>query len=550
MQQLSNVGKLESEILPGYLPKTKWFNGLHKNLYTLKISNHEIISFSENPVYWILFDVVYQSGLPETYQLPLRFVPDQEREKMRELHPDSLIAVMECNGKRGFLCDAFFTSSLQQDLINRMVSQQSLPLQLGKMDFYGGHSLKEHWKETDEIKTRIHTSDELNTSITYDNRFLLRMYRKIDISINPDLEITRFLTEKAKFRYMPQFIGAIEWKYDQKAIVLGIMQTMIENHGDGYTYMRERVNNFIERVMARDKSQLNPYEYIGTLVNPVSFDQLPEHLQELIGTNTAGQTRLLGKRTGQMHLALASGMEDAFRPEPFSLHYQRSLYSHMQSLLREAFQNLTRYEKKATGEPAKKAALILSQRNILVEEMKKIYTKKLDVIKIRIHGNYHLSQVLLTGKDLAIQDYGGNAAHSYSERRLKRSALRDVASMVTSIYEVARETFLNNDHVSKESPAGLLPFASLWAHYISGIFINSWKETVKESRLIPKDTEEFSMMLQNYQLLQILSKLSYDVNYNEAKAPVSFDIILSLLKLDIRQSHAAAEAVGTALESK
>jgi len=546
MQQLPNIEQLETLILPRYLPKTKWFNGLHKALYSLKISNHETITFSEHPVFWILVDAVYQSGLPETYQLPLRFVSEKEAEKIRETNPNAILAIMECNKKKGFLCDAFFTNSLQQDLINHMSAQQEVPLRLGRMDFYGNESLKEYRKESDEVRTRIHTSDESNTSITYDNRFFLRMYRKIDISINPDLEITRFLSEKAKFKYMPRFIGAIEWKYDQKAIVLGIMQTMIENHGNGYTYMRERVNNFIERVMARERSQLNPFEFIGTLVNPVGFEQLPEHLQELVGTNAAGETRLLGKRTGQMHLALASasGEDEAFRPEPFSLHYQRSLYSHMQSLLREAFQNLNRYQKKATGDLAKKTELILSQRNVLVDEMKKIYAKKLDVIKIRIHGNYNLSQVLLTGKDMAIQDYGGDAAHSYSERRLKRAAFRDVASMVTSIYEVTLESFLNNDHISKESHADLLPFSTLWAHYISGIFINSWKETVKGSKLIPADPEDLSMMLQNYLLLQILKKLNYDVNYHEENTPVSLDIILSLLKLDNQPQHAVAEAVG------
>jgi maltose alpha-D-glucosyltransferase/alpha-amylase len=287
LQQPKNIEKLETEILPSYLPKTKWFNGLYKTLYSLKINNHEIISFSENPVYWILLDAVYQSGLPETYQLPLRFVTEKKGEKIRQVNPDALVAVMECGKKKGFLCDAFFTVSLQQDLINHMVGQQEVPLRLGKIDFYGNDLLKEYKKESEEVRTRIHTSDELNTSITYDNRFFLRMYRKIDISINPDLEITRFLSEKAKFRYMPRFIGAIEWKYDQKAIVLGIMQTMIENHGNGYTYMRERVNNFIERILAREKHQVNACELIGSLTNPVGFDQLPEHLQELIGTHAA-----------------------------------------------------------------------------------------------------------------------------------------------------------------------------------------------------------------------------------------------------------------------
>ncbi len=545
VQLPENVGQLEADILPGYLPKTAWFNGLHKIPYSITIGKREYIPFNGKPVFWMLLEVIYQSGLPETYQLPVCFISGKETEKVREMNPKALMATAKLNDKKGFLCDAFFTPSLQQDLINNMVGRHAVSLRQGRMDFYGNQTLKEHWQETDAVRTRIHASDESNTSITYDNRYLLRMYRKIDISINPDLEITRFLSEKAKFRYMPGFIGGIEWKNDEESIVLGIMQTMIENHGDGYTYMRERVNNFIERIMARDKNQLNPYEYIGTLANPVGFDHLPEHLQILIGSNAAEQTRLLGRRTGQMHLALASGTEAAFQPEPFSLHYQRSLFSHMQSLLREVFQNLSRYQKKASGDTAKKVDLIIARRTVIVEEMKKIYSKKLDVLKIRIHGNYHLSQVLLTGKDLAIQDYGGDAAHSYSERRLKRSPLRDVASMVNSIYEVAHETFRSNDHFSKDSHAALLPFSTLWAHYISGIFIHSWKEAVKGSELIPKDPQELSMMMQNYLLLQVFRRLNYDVNYDEESAPVPFDIILSLLKLNIQPAHAAAEAVGT-----
>jgi maltose alpha-D-glucosyltransferase/alpha-amylase len=544
-----NIEQLETVILPDYLSKTKWFNGLHKILYSLTISKHETVRFSENPVHWMIFDVVYQSGLPETYQLPLSFIPVMEAEKFRETNPKALIASMECNKVKGFLCDAFFAPSLQHDLMNYMAGNHSIPLEFGKMDFYGNQHLKEHWKGTDEIRTRIHTSDESNTTITYDHRFLLRMYRKIDISINPDLEITRFLSEKAKFKYMPGFLGAIEWKYGQDAIMLGIMQTMIENHGDGYTYMQERVNNYIERIMARERSLLNPFEFIGTLVSPAGFDQLPEHLQELLGRHGTEQAQLLGKRTGQMHLALASGEDSAFRPEPFSLHYQRSLYSHMQSLLREAFQNLTRYRKKATGEIARKTDLIIDQRTAMVEEMKKIYARKLDVVKIRIHGNYHLSQVLLTGKDLAIQDYGGDAAHSYSERRLKRAALHDVAAMVISIYEVAHETFRNNDHISKETRSDLLPFSSLWAHYISGIFIHSWIETVRGSELIPRDPDELAMMIQNYLLLQVLKKLNNDIKYDEEKMPVAFDIILSLLKRNVQPAHAAAESIGFPVEA-
>ncbi|HVY75140.1 MAG TPA: maltose alpha-D-glucosyltransferase [Puia sp.] len=530
IQDIDSQTRLESELLPAYLPRSKWFNALHKAFFSVRIGKQELVKLGPHQILILFLDTVYQSGLPEIYHLPVCFVPEEEAVKLKSTYPDAFICRLQCGGNRGFLCDALFIESVQQNLFLYMMSQQSVALRMGKMDFYGDRRLREHRGESNEVKSRLHTSDELNTSITYDNRFFLRMYRKIDLSLNPDLEITRFLTEKTKFRHMPQFIGAIEWKYDGQAVVLGMMQTMIENHGDGYGYMRERVDNFIERVMAANKSKLNPFEFIGSLTRPVGFEQLPEHIQELIGTNAANQTRLLGRRTGQMHLALASGVEEAFRPEAFSLHYQRSLYSHMQSLLRQAVQHLSRYQKKAGGEPAKKAELILGCRTTLMDEMKKIYSKKLDMLKIRIHGNLRLSQVLLTGKDIAIQGYGGNPAFSYSERRLKRSPLRDIASMVSSIYEVAHETFHGNDHVTKESKNELMPFSPYWAHYISCIFIHSWIETVGDSELIPKDSEACGMIIQNYLLLEILGKLNNDISYHEEKVPISFNIILALLK--------------------
>ncbi len=541
----SGIEKLETVLLPDYLGNTRWFNGLHKNLYSLTISNYENIQFADTDVFWILFEAVYQSGLPETYQLPLCFVLKKEGELIRQSNPNAIIASVDCNGKAGYLCDAFFTTSLQQNLINLMVSQQSVSLQLGKMDFYSHPDLVEHFNANEDMRPRIHTSDEGNTSITFDNRFLLRMYRKIDIAINPDLEITRFLSEKAKFEHMPKFIGAVEWKYEKVAIVLGIMQTMIENHGDGFGYMKERVNNYIERISARDKAQLNPYEFLGTLVNPANFDELPPNLQELIGSHAAEEARLMGNRTGLMHLALASDDTDPdFKPENFSLHYQRSLFSHMQTLLRETFQHLTLIQKKGKGELLAKAEVILNQRTEIVEEMKKIYSKKLDVSKIRIHGNYHLAQVLLTGKDIAIQDYGGNAARSYSERRLKRSPVRDVTSMVTSIYSVAQDTFKSNEHLVNSIERDMMPFAPLWAHYISSIFVHSWVDTVRGSQLIPADPGDLEMMMRNFLLMQSLTSLNVALRFDQNDAMVPFDILLSLLKRNLRPHHAAAEEVG------
>ncbi len=166
----------------------------------------------------------------------------------------------------------------------------------------------------------------------------------MDRATNSDQELTRFLSKDAKFPYLPAFIGSIEWKDKGGCIVLGLLQEMIENHGDGYTYFLERVNNYIERMIAGEKNGPVPQTRLGTLAEPVAFDELPADLQTLLGVHAAEQARLIGVRTAELHLALASGVGKDMKPEAFSLHYQRSLFSSITSLVRETYQNLSRYQ--------------------------------------------------------------------------------------------------------------------------------------------------------------------------------------------------------------
>lgn len=530
-----NKERFENDILPGYLLKAKWFSNKEHTIYTITITSHAAVTpLPEKTVHWLLIEISYQSGLPEMYQLPVTFVTGQQAEKLMHNCPQSVIAQMKLGQVEGLLCDAFFTLGMQLELMKHIVTQKHLPINGSEIAFSGNSAVKKYWNEhKDALKPRMHGSDEYNTSITYDNLYFLKMYRKVDRSINPDLEVTRFLTEDAKFPYIPAFIGAIEWKFESSAIVLGIMQEMVENHGNGHSYALERLHNYVERIKARDRNLLHPEERIGSLLNPVTYDQMPELLQVLLGNSAAEQARMLGIRTGQMHLALASGMYNPdFKPEEFSLHYQRSIFASLVSLIRETFHRLNRQLPHIDADGKEAAEKLLNSRSQLLAALKHIYDKKLDVLKIRIHGNFQLSQVLLTGKDLAIQDYGGDAAQRYSERRLKKSPLRDVASMVSSLYYVAHEGFRTNNHIQKEDLPALLPFADYWAYHISGIFIRSWLDTVKDASFVPQQQSDVEMMLRTYLLQQTLEDVNGDLLRNRFDwVYVPLNLIESLLKL-------------------
>jgi maltose alpha-D-glucosyltransferase/alpha-amylase len=489
-------------------------------------------------VFWLLLEIAEQNGTTGLYQLPLMMVNNERAAKLAATFPEAMIATVRSEEGEGALVDAFFTPEWQMDMYHRLYGHKHITAPGQRIEFSGNGNLKKHAQEKEEIIPRIHTSDLYNTSITYNGSFFLKMYRKVDVVTNPDLETTRFLTA-LKFEYIPSFVGDIEWKTRKGAILLGMVQEMIENHGDGYSYFQERIHNFIERLLAGERNVVWWEQRIGTLMDPASFDMLPEELQRLLGVHASEEARLIGIRVGELHLALASGVDvKEYRPEPFTLHYQRSLFSTLQSLVRETYQNLSRNMNRLPADLQTNTERITAYRPKLLTIFKRIYARKLDALKIRIHGNLYLQQVLLTGKDLVISDYSGDPTLSYSERRLKRSPLIDLATMVLSFHQVAFEGFMDDPQLQEAERVTLQPFAALWAHYISGIFVRAYLTTVNNSRLLPSDPKDLEMMWQNY-LLQRAIQAFNDALRNE---PARLMVPLTLIRNILRETPARNEA--------
>jgi maltose alpha-D-glucosyltransferase/alpha-amylase len=522
---------LENSFLPDYLMKMRWFGGKGKGLDSLKIVSHATIPMGTNPpAFLLLIEASYQNDLPEMYQLPVAFGKEQFSYKVKEDCPQAVIARIQVDGEEeGVLFDAIYGFEFQQMLIQNMGQDERLGAKNSEIHFYGNEALKAHVEETEKIKPRVLSGEQSNTSITYDGKYFFKLYRKVDRAINPDMEITHYLTHEAKFPNIPAFVGAIEWKYKNDSMVLGMMQEMVVNSTDAWANMLDRLNSFNEKILSTSEIQL-PTEMLGTLVNPVGYEEIPEALKDLLDVPVAEQVALLGVRTAEMHLALASGTNHPdFKPEDFSLHYQRSVYSSLQSLVRVAFQSLNRNMKKVQPEIKQEAEDVLRMKDEILTELKKVYTRKIDTAKIRIHGDYHLGQVLFTGKDFVILDFEGEPARSYSERRLKRSALRDVAGMLRSFHYAAYGSLYLDNQIRPEDIGKLLPFVEQWYHYMSGFFMKAYLETVKDNPIIPQKKEDLEVLLQTFLLQKAIYELNYEVNNRPSWVMVPLSGIKSIM---------------------
>jgi maltose alpha-D-glucosyltransferase/alpha-amylase len=355
------------------------------------------------------------------------------------------------------------------------------------------------------------------------------MYRKVDKSINPDVELSYYLSEGAQYKYIPRYLGTIELNPGKDSVALGMMQVLIENHGDGESYMRERIANYLERIMARNREVLNPYDRKGTITDPIGFNELSSELQELLGSRTADQASLIGLRTAEMHLTLANSSDKDFKPEEYSLHYQRSVFSSMQALIRESIQALEKAFGSLSEETRLEAQFLFDNKDTLLNVSRKIYQKKFDIWKTRTHGSYSLRKLLMSGKDVLIQDFGGKQLKSFSARRLKRSPLRDIAEMIISFHYVAYEGFFASHQIQKDGLRSLLPFAELWAHYISGFFLKAYLEKVQGTALIPKEKNDLETVLNTFLIEKSLTHFIDNISVKPDFVIVPLHIIRSVL---------------------
>ncbi len=510
-----NLRALEAKILPSYITRRRWFGGKARTIQQMQVVNSIPFPIGKTAGAAMLFiEVNYNEGLPELYQLPMAFAAGDEEKELRQQQPNSIIARATIDGNEGILYDALYSENFRQELLTLMAKGKSVTHEQGELI---GNSHKqvaaEVKKAGNSLASRILSAEQSNTSIVYGNSFFLKAYRKLDRSVNPDVEVTQMLTGRAGFANTPRFLGAIEQRQQgSPPMVVMMLQEFVPSQGDAWIYMEDSLKRFFERVQTEtEHPKLG--KPAGTLSRPLAFEQVPKDVQEQFGGAYIERIELLGIRTAEMHLALVSATDDKdFEPEEYSLHYQRSLFSSLTSLVRSNFDSLKRHLNKLPGHVRPEAEEVLQMRDAVLERFRKIFARKIDTLKIRTHGDYHLGQVLFTGKDFFIIDFEGEPARSFSERRLKRSGLRDVAGMLRSFHYAAYNALFQQDSVRQADQKYLENIAEQWYHYVSGFFMQRYLSKTMGTGVVPQSEEDFEVLMQTFLLEKAVYELGYELN--------------------------------------
>ncbi len=499
------------ELMFGYVQKSRWFRGKAKKIKSIQLKDTIPLSTGKLNSYILFIEIIYIEGRNEQYIIPLSVNTGEKISEKKYKYTEALIAFIEIDGHEGLLIDGSYDPNVRDLFLKLIMQKGKLKHKKGAIAGIPGKNLSKKVSKNElPLPSRVLMAEQSNTSILYDNRFFFKLYRSPEEGNNPELEIIRTLSENTSFKNFPNFAGALEYQSGSTENTgIGILVDYIPNEGNAWEFTQSAIDQYFDRIIEK-KEELMSAGYSDNIANAAGR----EKMKELIGAFFTEMIVLLGKRTAEMHLALASvKSKKDFIQEPFSLLYQKSLYQSFRTLIKRTFSQmkssknrLSEYQSELLEDVIKNEALLLSTiKNSL--EQKKIHTSK-----IRVHGDYHLGQVLFTGKDFVIIDFEGEPSRSMTARKLKHCPFKDVAGMLRSFHYSIYMGQVENESKMPESTVFLKPWLEAWYKTVQDIFVESYLETAGNASFIPDELDQLHDLMAVYTIEKAIYELDYEIN--------------------------------------
>ncbi len=509
--------------LPAYLKKQRWFGAKAREFSSTEV--FDVISLRRHSfeALIVVVRVQYQGGGSDLYSIPLVSADPSAAANADGATSPALSLSDKDGDKKLFLIDALKDDDFLSLLLDAFHRDLVFRGEAGEIQASRTHALSlQETGAVGSLQPRPMKAEQSNSSIAYGDRFMLKFFRRLEEGDNPDLEVGGFLTTKANYQQTPQLLGSLLYLSGAgKRMTQGILQAYVPNHGDAWNYTMKSISNFYYAVA--ESASRRP---------PSLPENLPENARESLMKFLDSAT-LLARRTAEMHLALASDEHDpAFGPEMFDAKFQQNFEHSLLQLTQRVFAELRDAENRLPENVAPKAQEVLSREPEITQRFKSALSHPLHALRTRIHGDYHLGQVLYTGADFMIIDFEGEPARPLSERRLKRSPLQDVAGMLRSFHYAAHAPLLTSEgtaNIPESVKVDLNPWAEAWAAWVSDRFLTEYLRVAHTAPFLPSRAEELNSLLQLYVLEKAVYELGYELNNRPAWVAIPLEGISKAL---------------------
>ncbi|HUG05194.1 MAG TPA: maltose alpha-D-glucosyltransferase [Candidatus Limnocylindria bacterium] len=510
-----------AESLPEYIRQRRWFAGKSRSIRAATIRELIPLGRGARRTQIAFVDLAYSEGEGDTYVVPLARLP-ASRLADAARSPAQIAAI---DGDDAFVVDAvgdpdFGTALL--DLISRHRRAK------GDAGTLVGEQTEAFAVLRGARGTELHANlaevEQSNNSLVFGERLMLKLFRRLESGINPELELGRALTA-SRFAHIAPTAGSIEYRPERgDATTIGVLQAYVPSEGDAWSLalaaFEEFAGAFVGQTAPQAGTDARTLLALGTVATPPALASAAGGFLDRVA--------LLGRRTAELHAALAAVDDPAFTPEPFSQLYKRSIYQSMHAQAARALDALRAGLPQIADDAREDARAILGSARQIEERFRSLRDRTFSLQRIRTHGDLHLGQVLVTANDFVFIDFEGEPARSMRERRLRRSALRDVAGMLRSL-SYASETG-RAEAMGRGAGPELAGWAAAWRAYVSARYLASYLEASAGSATVPRERDDLVALLDALLVEKALYEVSYELGSRPARVGIPLAGLRELLR--------------------
>ena len=509
------------EILPEYIQSQRWYAGKASNIKYIDIASVQPLEIGARPSFGIILEVYFKEAFTQSYFLSIVAVEGEV-----DLPEKAIVAEVKFNNEQFTVIDALFSEDFRKAVFTNIVDNKQIETENGILKFTSGSYLgNEGYQHSVILK-----GEQSNTSIFYNDKYILKVYRRLFDRANPDFEISYFLTEKTDFKNTPKFAGSVNWQRDKTNIIsIALMQQLIPNIGDAWEFTLPHMKRYFSECVSRSiqVNQLPKHH----LFEPISMDKAPKELYDLFRLDIVKRIDLLAQRTAEMHVYLGSESQDvAFFPttynSDFSVWLKNRLIYQFENRVNILENTLFRLE----GLAKDLANEFLENRKLVRYYFTGFDETKLKSQRIRIHGDYHLGQVLVTENDFFIIDFEGEPESTIRDRKVKQTPLKDVAGMLRSFHYAIYSTIFEHKDEWKVEMNQLFELGEWLYTYIVGIFMSKYIEVVQDNNLNIGYKSEIEYLLKYNILEKAVYELGYELNARPTWTVIPLKGISQILK--------------------
>jgi maltose alpha-D-glucosyltransferase / alpha-amylase len=519
---------IERDLLAPFLQRQRWFGAKARPIRSARFIDWGLLRRGPQPLFLTLVEAQFDDGERETYALPLAVCAPPDAKAVEDRYAHAVLARVT-GARKGILFDAWLDDGFARTLLEVIGTAQEIRTRRGTVHGLPTRALPEVFAGDDLRVARL-SAEQSNTSLIYGRQLILKLFRRLQPGINPDYEIGRQLTERIGFPRVPPVAGAVEYRMPaEQPFTLGMMQQFVESQADGWSHALDELSRFYDLAQSRAL----PREPLpATLAELV--DTEPPRAVEDVMAGYLGTARMLGRRTAEVHLALASdSSRPAFAPETFTGADLSFVTADAVAHAHKAFDSLQAMLSSGTsalGDVAEQARELLQAKEQVLERIHVVPSLEFNVSKIRVHGDYHLGQVLWSEGDFYILDFEGEPARPIAQRREKMSPLKDVAGMLRSFSYAAYAGLFTHVASRPDHFVHLEPWARLWQTWACAEFLQGYLNAAGSAMFIPHEPSQRDALLQLFVIDKALYELNYELNNRPGWVRIPIRGILEILR--------------------